>query len=124
MYNKILLLMSASLAVVVIVLVIIFFSGSNKQYSLDVDPLKDNQNLFSTSRVMLANVGRTTLTNIVVNYGGNAIERLKFLSPGEKVFLSPPSTSPLKSVTVTADHGISVTKEFRTPIKMPGMMGS
>jgi nitrogen fixation-related uncharacterized protein len=124
MYNKILMLMSASLAVVVIILVVIFFSGSNKQYSLDVDALKDNQNLFSTSRVMVANVGRTTLTNIVVNYGGNAIEKLAFLSPGEKVFLSPPSSSPLRSVTVTADHGISVTKEFRTPIKMPGMMGS
>ena len=124
MYNKILLLMSAPLAIIVILLLIIFFSGSNKEYSLDVDPLKDNQNLFSTSRVMLANVGENTLTNIVVNYGGNAIEKLKFLSPGEKVFLSPPASSPLRSVTVTADHGISVTKEFRTPIKMPGMMGS
>jgi hypothetical protein len=27
-------------------------------------------------------------------------------------------------VTVTADHGLSVTKDYRTPLKIPGMMGS
>ena len=67
------------------------------------------------------------LTNIVVNYGGissKAIERLALLSPGEKVLLSPPENSPLKSVTVNADHGLSVTKTYRSPFKIPGMMGS
>ena len=70
------------------------------------------------------------LTNIVVNYGGsisggaNAIEKLASLSPGEKVLLSPPESSALQSVTVTAGHGLSVTKAYRTPFKIPGMMGS
>jgi len=52
------------------------------------------------------------------------IERFAALSPGEKVMLSPPDNSPLKSVTVTADHGMSVTKPYRIPWKIPGMMGS
>jgi len=44
------------------------------------------------------------------------------LSPGENAMLSPPSNdnSAVKSVTVTADHGIIVTKGYRTPIKIPG----
>jgi hypothetical protein len=41
-----------------------------------------------------------------------------------KVLLSPPENSTLQSVTVTADHGLSVTKAYRIPIKIPGMMGS
>ncbi|MGB7953023.1 MAG: hypothetical protein WCF23_03505 [Candidatus Nitrosopolaris sp.] len=45
----------------------------------------------------------------------------------EIAMLSPPENSTLKSVTVTAliaDHGLSVTKDYRTPLKNPGMMRS
>ncbi len=45
----------------------------------------------------------------------------------ENAMLSPPENSTLKSVTVTAltaDHGLSVAKDYRTPLKIPGMMGS
>ncbi len=75
----------------------------------------------------VTNTGKLPLTNIIVNYGGSgthAIEKLVSLSPGEKVLLSPPENSTLQSVTVTADHGLSVTKAYRIPIKIPGMMGS
>ena len=78
------------------------------------------------------NTGKQPLTNIVVNYGGDGggidsknIEKIDSLAPGAKIILSPPENSPLKSVTVTAaDQGISITKDYRTPIKIPGMMGS
>ena len=95
---------------------------------MDIDPTKDNQNLFNTARVTVPNTGKLPLTNIVVNYGGGSggtIEKLASLSPGEKVLLSPPENSALQSVTVTAaDHGLSVTKAYRSPFKIPGMMGS
>ena len=116
----------AALAIAVILLFSIF-AGATKNYAIDIDPIKDYQNLFSTARVTVTNTGKLPLTNIVVNYGGtgrNAIEKLAFLSPGEKVLLSPPDNSALQSVTVTADHGLSITKAYRTPIKIPGMMGS
>jgi hypothetical protein len=77
--------------------------------------------------VTVTNTGKLPLTNIVVNYGGtgaSAIQRLASLSPGEKALLSPPESSTLQSATVTADHGVSITKDYRTPIKIPGMMGS
>jgi hypothetical protein len=116
-------------ASVAVALIAVFFllSIPTKDFALDIDPIKDSQNLFSTSRVTVANIGRMTLTNIVVDYGGgskNAIEKISSLSPGEKIMLSPPANSPLKSITVTTDQGVRVTKDYRTPIKIPGMMGS
>jgi hypothetical protein len=114
-------------AAISLILILVVFANPTKDFAIDIDPMKDNQNLFSTSRVTVANIGKMPLTNIVVNYGGgnnNAIEKIASLSPGEKVLLSPPSNSPLKSVTVTTDQGLSVTKDYRTPIKLPGMMGS
>ena len=115
--------------VVVVGLILLFsvFAIATQNYAIDVDPIKDNQNLFSTARVAVTNTGKLPLTNIIVNYGGSgthAIEKLVSLSPGEKVLLSPPENSSLQSVTVTADHGLSVTKAYRTPLKIPGMMGS
>ena len=105
--------------VIAVMLLSSVFAVATKNYSIDVDPIKDNQNLFNTARVTVTNTGKLPLTNIVVNYGGtgaNAIEKL--------ALLSPPESSTLQSVTVMADHGVSVTKAYRTPIKIPGMMGS
>lgn len=60
-----------------------------------------NQYLFNTVKVAITNTGNLALTNIVVNYGSNAVDKLTSLSPGEKVLLLPPENSSLKSVTVT-----------------------
>jgi hypothetical protein len=117
----------AAAAVILVMFVLSAFPIDLKDYAIDVDPIKDSQNLFSTARVTVTNTGRLPLTNIVVNYGGSSIhdiDRLASLSPGEKVLLSPPDDSPLKSVIVTADHGLKIIKEYRTPFKIPGMMGS
>jgi hypothetical protein len=115
----------AAIVVVAIMLVFSLFSFASKDYAIDVDPIKDSQNLFSTARVTITNTGRLPLTNIIVNYGNNVTEKILSLSSGEKIMLSPPDKSPLKSVTATvADHGLSITKDYRTPIKIPGMMGS
>ena len=112
-------------AAVIIIIFLLFsvFAVATQDYAVSVDPIKDNQYLFNTARVTVANTGRLPLTNIVVNYG-DKVDKLAILSPGDKVLLSPPDNSSLKSVTVTADHGIAVTKEYRTPLKIPGMMGS
>jgi hypothetical protein len=127
-YNTIILACVGGAALVVIVVLLSsVFAVATKDYAIDIDPIKDNQNLFNTARVTVTNTGKLPLTNIVVNYGGtgaNAIQKLASLSPGEKVLLSPPESSVLKSVTVIADHGVSITKAYRTPIKIPGMMGS
>ncbi len=93
-------------------------------YNLEIDPLKDEQNLFSTARVTLSNTGKLPLTNVVINYGGQRTESVESISPGQKLLLSPPGNVPLDFVTVTTNEGLNMTKMYRTPIKLPGMMGS
>ncbi len=117
-------LIGGAAVIIIVFLVFSVFAVARQDYAISVDPIKDNQFLFNTARVTLANTGKLPLTNIVVNYGGNAKDKLALLSPGDKVLLSPPDNSSLNSVTVTADHGIAVTKVYRTPFKIPGMMGS
>jgi hypothetical protein len=94
-----------------------------KDYSIDVDAIKDEQSLFLNARITLTNTGRQPLTDVVVYYG-NRSESIKMLNPGEKIYLSPPEGSRLDIVEVTAREGIKVAKEYRKPIKLPGMIGS
>ena len=94
-----------------------------KDYSLEVDALKDEQSLFTNARVVLTNTGRLDLTNVVIDYGGPK-ETIDVIRPGEKTLRSPPEDAPLDSITVTADNGIKVVQKYRTPIKLPGMIGS
>jgi hypothetical protein len=94
-----------------------------ENYSLDVDPMKDEQSLFINARVVLTNNGKLPLTNLLVDYG-SATEAVSRLDPGQKVSMSPPSGSNLDKVVVSTDEGVNVTKEYRKPIKLPGMIGS
>ncbi len=107
-----------------LLIVIYGFNIYSEDYNLDIDPLKDEQNLFSTARVALSNTGKLPLTNVVINYGGQSTESIESISPGQKLLLSPPENVPLDFVTVTTSEGLNLTKTYRTPIKLPGMMGS
>jgi hypothetical protein len=46
------------------------------------------------------------------------------LQPGDTRTLSPPEGVQLDQVTVTADPSIEVVQFYRTPWKLPGMIGS
>ncbi|MCJ7637456.1 MAG: hypothetical protein MUO21_08210 [Nitrososphaeraceae archaeon] len=117
-----------TIAVIPVVLVTIFivnnitFSNRN-DFDLDIDALKEEQSLFIHTRGTITNTGKQPLTNIKVNYG-NKTETVSLLEPGQSFPLSPPAGSSLQRIIVTSDQGINITKEYRTPIKMPGMMGS
>ena len=112
----------ATVAIVVIVLII---QGPTEEYAVFLDPFKDKQSLVTDTHVTVQNVGKAPLTNVTVYYGGSSKpDVIPVLKPGEKVILSPSAGSDLQEVTVTTDQGIHVTKPYRTPINMPGMMGS
>ena len=95
-----------------------------KDYEIFVDPIIDRQNLFDIGRVTIQNTGSKTLTNIHVNFGDGDVLDLKILEPGDKILLSPPSENSMEYVQVTADNNVFVSKAYRTPPKMVGMMGS
>ena len=111
----------------IIIIIAIFINNltfsNKKDFDLQVDALKETQSLFTHTRVTITNTGKQPLTNIQVNYG-NKTETIKSLEPSQSYPLSPPAGSDLQKIIVTSEQGINITNEYRTPIKMPGMMGS
>ena len=111
-----------SLAAAIITILIISIMPT-RDYSIEVDAMKDEQSLFVNARIVLTNTGKQPLTDVVVYYG-NRNDVIKIINPGEKIYLSPPQGSRLDVVEVTANEGINISKEYRKPIKLPGMIGS
>lgn len=96
-----------------------------RDYDLSVDALKDEQSLFTNARVVVKNVGRLPLTDVLVDYGGGLKEpMIPMLQPGESLNFSPPEGAQIDHVIVTAQPGIEKVQSYRTPIKLPGMIGS
>ncbi|MEM2760114.1 MAG: hypothetical protein QXW73_04905, partial [Nitrososphaerales archaeon] len=69
--------------IVILVLTLSLMQYSSEEYALDVDAFKDQADLMGFGRVILTNTGRSTLTNIVVDYG-NYKETVPKLPPGQK----------------------------------------
>lgn len=95
-----------------------------EDYAIHVDPLIDKQSLFTMGRVTIQNIGSEPLTNVKINFGGGDILDLGTLDKGEKIIVSPPPENAMQFVQVSADPDIFVSKAYRTPLKMVGMMGS
>lgn len=114
------------IGILVIVVTLSLSKGviTSEEYDVFVDPFKDEQDLFIMARVTIQNIGNKPLTNVKANFGGGDIQELGVLSPGQKIIISPPPENAMEFVMVTADEGIFVNKAYRTPTKMPGMMGS
>ena len=85
--------------------------------------MREDQSLFTDSRIILNNAGKQPITHVIVDYG-NKKETIQSINPGDKLSLSPPEGSNLNLVRIVADNGINISAGYRTPIKMPGMMGS
>ena len=96
-------------AVVIAVTLLLTCHGSTPQYSLNVDARTETGDGMSESHLTIQNSGSAVLTNIKADYGGK-VDSIPVLNPGEKVMLSPPTSS--KNVTVTTDQGVTVTKSF------------
>ena len=116
----------AGIAVILTTLIFFAFPSSTtfNEYSILVDPTKEQQSLFVIARVLIQNTSSQSLTNLAIDYGEGDKDFIGTLKPGEMIILSPPDGNPLQYVTVTADDGIYVFKAYREPVAMPGMMGS
>ena len=126
MVNKIPIFGGISAAIAGIVFVLFFIPNSltQEEYSLSVDPTKEKQTLFIMARVSLENTGTKPLTNVELNFGEGDKIYLGTLKPGQYEIISPPQGNSLQYVIVTSSEGVYVSKVYREPIAMPGMMGS
>ena len=109
------------------ILVVLFLAPTGiaqEEYSLNVDPTKEKQSLFIMARVSLENTGTKPLTNGEINFGDGDKLYLGTLKPGHSEIISPPNGNSLQFVIVTSNEGVYVSKVYREPIAMPGMMGS
>ena len=97
---------------------------SQETYSISIDPTKEKQTLFIMARVSIQNTGTASLTNVQINYGEGDKDYLGTLKPGQLIIVSPPQGNSLQYVIVSAEPDIYVSKVYREPIGMPGMMGS
>ena len=116
----------AGIAVIVGTLIFFAFPSPTtyNEYSILVDPTKEQQSLFIIARVLIQNTSSEPLTNLAIDYGEGDKDFIGTLKPGQTIILSPPNGNPLQYVTVTADNDIYVFKAYREPVAMPGMMGS
>jgi len=116
----------AGTAVILTTLIFFAFPSSTtfNEYSILVDPTKEQQSLFVIARVLIQNTSSQSLTNLAIDYGEGDKDFIGTLKPGETIILSPPDGNSLQFVRVTADGGIDVYKAYREPVAMPGMMGS
>ena len=122
---RIALIVVIAAGIIAVALVAMFASTlPTKDYDLSVDALKDEQSLFTNARVVIKNTGRLPLTNLLVDYGSNAEPPIDVLQPGDTLTLSPPEGVQLEHVTVTAEPNIDIVQSYRTPWKLPGMIGS
>ena len=116
----------AGTAVILTTLIFFAFPSSTtfNEYSILVDPTKEQQSLFVIARVLIQNTSSEPLTSLAIDYGEGDKDFIGTLKPGQTIILSPPNGNPLQYVTVTADNDIYVFKAYREPVAMPGMMGS
>ena len=122
---RIALIVIIAAGIIAVALVAMFASSlPTKDYDLSVDALKDEQSLFTNARVVIKNTGRLPLTDVLVDYGSNREPPIDVLQPGETLTLSPPEGVQLDQVTVTAKPSIQIVQPYRTPWKLPGMIGS
>lgn len=110
--------------VAVAIIIMLVSALPTKNYDLSVDAVKDQQSLSTDTRVIIKNIGRLPLTDVLVDYGNQTEPAIPVLQPGESRSLSPPEGVQLDSVTVTAEPGIKIVQPYRAPIKLPGMIGS
>jgi hypothetical protein len=86
-----------SVAGVVLLSILVYFVLQYYQrpdYSLQIDAMREDQSLFTNSRIILTNAGKQPVTNVVIFYDIKN-ETIHTINPGDKISLSPPEGSNL-----------------------------
>lgn len=98
---------------------------SRPPHALEVDATRDTTDISGTLyRVRVVNVGSERLTGIAAEMGASDVERKDFLDPGQTYYFYPDPDKMGPTIRVTANEGIDVTTDYRTPAKTLGLPGT
>ncbi|ABX13033.1 hypothetical protein Nmar_1137 [Nitrosopumilus maritimus SCM1] len=82
-------------------------------YDIRVDAVIDEQEITPIGQVLIQNTGSKPLTEVKIDFGEGEKMELGTLDVRDRMILTPPYNNKMESVTVSADHHISVNKEYR-----------
>jgi hypothetical protein len=102
------------------------YSSLNRpQYALEVDATRDTTDISGTLyRIRVANVGSERLTGISAEMGAGDVQTREFLDPGQTYYFYPNPDTLRPTIRVTANEGIDMTTDYRTPTKALGLPGT
>ena len=102
-----------------------FANFTRPDYALEVDATRDTTDISGTMyRIRVANVGTERLTDITAELGAGDVQHKDFLEPGQTYYFYPAPETPPATIRVTANEGIEVVTDYRTPAKTIGLPGS
>jgi hypothetical protein len=101
------------------------YSSLNRpQYALEVDATRDTTDISGTLyRIRVANIGSDRLTGISAEMGAGDVQTKEFLDPGQTYYFYPNPDTLRPTIRITANEGIDVTADYRTPTKVLGLPG-
>jgi hypothetical protein len=118
----------AAIAVIIIVLLVLgpqqgVAVASNGDYSMSVRAIKDEQDLYNSYKVIISNIGKKPLTNVIVYFddSGKSLQKMAAIYPGEEKSVSPPPDASTDHVKIITDQGLNVTKQYSTGFRIPGL---
>jgi hypothetical protein len=102
-----------------------YTSISKPRYALEVDATRDTTDISgSLYRIRIVNVGAERLTGITAEMGTGDVQKKDFLDPGQTYYFYPDPDKMGQTIRVTANEGINVVTDYRTPAKTFGLPGS
>ncbi|NWG36979.1 hypothetical protein [Nitrososphaera sp.] len=102
-----------------------FTNLTRPDYALEVDATRDTTDISGTLyRIRVANIGTERLTNITAELGTGDVQHKDFLDPGQTYYFYPDTDTLSPTIRVTADEGIEVVTDYRTPAKTIGLPGA
>lgn len=102
-----------------------FSNFTRPEYALEVDATRDTTDISGTLyRIRITNVGMERLTGITAELGAGDVQHLDALEPGRSYYFYPAPETPPAEIRVTANEGIEVVTDYRTPAKTIGLPGA
>jgi hypothetical protein len=102
-----------------------FANYNRPDYALEVDATRDTTDISGTLyRIRVVNVGSERLTDITAELGRGDVQHKDFLDPGQTFYFYPDPDTLSPTIRVTANEGIEVVTDYRTPAKTIGLPGA